>query len=508
MNEINKHSSFWLVIAALVVFGVAGPAGAQQDLGDIGPKALANKINAIFRSAVAEVTPAVVFIHVTSNNVLAGQNKDPVQGAGSGFIIDGRGYIVTNNHIVAGKNHVVVVLADEREFVAQDVFVDEDSEIAVVRIDPAGQELPVARFGDSEQSQVGDVVFAIGNPFGYRLRQTVTSGVISHKGRQTRILDRNWGYEDFIQTDADINRGNSGGPLVNLRGEVIGVNTMIISDTGVSAGLAFAVPSNIAKFVVDGIIANKMVRRGYLGVIMNSDLILDDLRKRPLDKLAIVDKKLAALVEKLPDSIQGGLIVTVLADTPASDAGLEDYDIVLKLAGREIESSRELHTFTATLAAGATVPCVVWRDGREIELQITPGDRDEAKARHLERHRAVSAAREIVPRLGAPKASRPLARQSGLGIRAIELSGKVAVEFGYDPTTKGVVVDAIRAGSLADQNGLCPGDIIVSINGTKIETSDQLVRIMSKVDLVGKGIEMTVRSTSGPRSLFIGGSAP
>lgn len=494
MMICRDHRSLGFMLAVLIIAGGAGWAvAAEQTSPGIDLDVLADQINNVFRNAVGEVIPAVVFIQVT-RDLPFGHPGGPLFGAaGTGFIIDKRGYVVTNNHVVADSKSVEVELADGRRFRAEEVFVDEDSEIAVIRIDPGDQDLPVARFGDSEQSQVGDIVLAIGNPFGYHLRQTVTSGIISHKGRQTNILDNNWSYEDFIQTDADINRGNSGGPLVNLHGEVIGVNTMIISSTGLSAGVAFAIPSNLAKFVVGELIENKKVRRGYLGVGPHRYQSLDELRKQPIDTFTI-DDELAQVIKTLPESIQGALIRTVQPDSPAEEAGMERYDIIVKLAGRKMNSWRQFHNFVATLAPSSTVECIVWRDGKEIELQITLGDRNVAKARDRERQRIIAQALPPSPRW-FPRLAPP--EEPLLGVGVVELNSALALIFGYDPATQGVVIVEVTPGTLAAKYDLQTGSIIVSIDGEQIETATQLKRIIRAADLDDKGIELTLRNADG-----------
>lgn len=503
MNKRNNHRYMPLLMAGLVVVGVGRWAHGQVDGNDVVRRGLADQINDVFRSAVVEVTPAVVYIQA-SRNLMGVHGIDALaQGAGTGFIVDKRGYIVTNSHVVAGSDEVEVELADGRKFVAQEILIDEDSEIAVVGIDPEGQDLPVTRFGDSEKSRVGDTVLAIGNPFGHHFSQTVTMGIISHKARRTGILDRNWGYEDFIQTDADINVGNSGGPLVNLYGEVIGINTMIVSHTGVSAGLAFAIPSNIASFVAGELIEHKKVRRGYLGVRTTNDFKLADLRQHPIIEEVVDDNELAAVIRSLPDSVEGAVIMAVRQGAPAERAGMKTYDVVTELAGREIRSARELHNFTATLLPGSRARCLVWRDGEEIELQITLGDREEAKALEIRQLEIVTEALRAAPRLIDPKKPKLNLRRGKLGVLALNLSDEVAKEFGHEAGTAGVVIIRVRRDSLADKKGLETGDIIVSIDGEKVKNTGDLVRMVRGADLDDEGIEMRIRNRGGSRTLLI-----
>ena len=289
---------FMFLLIGLVIPGYLFAEISPQPLSD-DEKSLISRINNANRRAVQIVKPAVVYIEVGKTDQPSpfspgGESR----GAGSGFIIDKRGYVLTNNHVVAGTETVKVHLADGRIFEAQEILLDPATDLALVRIDPEEEDLPVTSFGDSDTAQVGDLVLAIGSPFGLALSQTVTAGIISYKGRQTHILG-NWGYEDFIQTDAVINKGNSGGPLVNLYGEVIGINSNIFTPTGVSAGYGFAVPSNIAKFVVNQLIQHKKVQRGYLGVSLLS-FTLDELRKTPPERLRLL-KGIEQLLNKIPD---------------------------------------------------------------------------------------------------------------------------------------------------------------------------------------------------------------
>ena len=257
-----------LLIAVILLPGAICLAAEDNTLSPKEVEAV-NNIHNVFRRAVNIIKPAVVTVRLYQE--MSDMQEHEI-GLGSGFIIDKQGYILTNNHVAEGNDKIAVVLDDDRMFEVVDVMLDPDTDLAVLKIDPQGQDLPVARFGNSDDAQVGDFVMAVGSPFG--LSQTVTMGIISYKGRQTRILGQ-WGLEDFIQTDADINKGNSGGPLVNLMGEVIGINSNIFSPTGVSSGYGFAVPSNMAKYVSDELIANKTVKRGYLGVKLYSQTIND-----------------------------------------------------------------------------------------------------------------------------------------------------------------------------------------------------------------------------------------
>ena len=263
---------------------------------------------------------------------------------GSGVIVSPDGYILTNYHVIAQASEVVVGLRDKREFQAQVVGVDPPTDLALLKIQAEG--LPHLEFGDSDRAQVGDIVLAIGNPFG--IGQTVTMGIISAKGRSNMgLVD----YEDFIQTDAAINPGNSGGALVNLSGELIGINTAIVSRTGGYQGIGFAIPSNIARWVMEELVRHGRLIRGWLGVTVQE--LTPELARH------------FGLSEP-----RGALVVEVYPGSPAKEAGLQKGDIVLKYGGREIGEAWELRNLVATTPVGKVVPLVILRRGQKRELRV------------------------------------------------------------------------------------------------------------------------------------------
>jgi serine protease Do len=269
------------------------------------------------------------------------------RGLGSGVIVDPEGYVITNNHVVQDAQEIQVVLTGGKELPANIVGTDPKTDIAVLRVRENG--LPVLRFGDSGNVQVGDLAFAFGNPFG--IGQTMTMGIISATERGgLGIVD---GYEDFIQTDAAINPGNSGGALTNSRGELIGINTAILSRAGGNVGIGFAVPSNIAQFVMQQLVEHGKVVRGWLGVAAQP---VTPVLREALD---------------IPDGQQGALIAGVAPGSPAARAGLRSGDIIVEIEGERIDSARQLSLMVARKGPGARIRLTILRDGKRQELTAT-----------------------------------------------------------------------------------------------------------------------------------------
>lgn len=458
----------------------------------------ASQFNNIFRRAVQQAMPAVVFVKVAKTD---GNHRSMVNGLGSGCIIDSRGYVVTNDHVVKDTDWVGIVLADGREFVASEVYTDQYTDLAVVKIDPCDEILPVASFGDSNKVEVGDFVMAIGSPFG--LEQTVTAGIVSFLGRQTGILSRQVGYEDFIQTDADINRGNSGGPLINLFGEVIGINSNIFSPTGVSTGYGFAVPSNLTKFVVEQLIEHGQVHRGWLGI---TQMELDRVRSINENELQSFPELWQLvhndnILEGMPDDLKGIMIVKVVPGDPAEKAGLRGGDVVVSIDGKKMENSKKLRAFVATLKPDSQVECVVWRDGQETTFVVTLAERTDARVRGgLE-----SFGRDG---WGNDGKGQGMPGSPGLGKRRLgavvrTLTPSISLALGYSTNTRGVLIEQVKPGSIADTFGLKQGNVIVSVNGNKIRHKDQLAEALMQADWFKRGIKLGVLNESGTREVTI-----
>jgi len=381
------------------------------------------------------------------------------QGLGSGFIVTTDGYILTNNHVVRGADEVKVTLADEREMRAKIVGGDAKTDLAVLKIE--AKDLTPVTLGNSDEMKVGAWVLAIGCPFG--LEQTVTAGIISARSRVVGIIEE--GYEDFLQTDAAINPGNSGGPLVNLKGEVIGINAAIESRTGGNMGIGFAIPTNLARSVMDGLIKEGKVTRGWLGVGI-----------QPLNE---------GLASSFGFSGKRGVLIgSVLPDSPAQKAGLRDGDIVTELNGRPVGTREQFSIGIASLPPKSKVDLLVHRDGKSQHIQVVVGE---------------LAVKDQV----ASAAGEESAASEELGITVQPLTRKLAEELGYkERDLTGVVVTEVGSDSLAAHAAIQAGDVIVSIGPKAIKSVDDYREAISHFD-PKKGVRMQVQRDGVRRFVFL-----
>ena len=356
----------------------------------------------------------------------------PQQGVGSGVIITKDGYIVTNNHVVDGADEVKIGLLDGREFTAKVIGKDPKTDVAVVKVD--AKDLPFIEVADSDKIEVGDVVLAIGNPF--NIGQTVTMGLVSATGRATLGLD----YEDFIQTDAAINPGNSGGALVDAEGRLIGINTAILSRSGGNQGIGFAIPVNLARDVMDNLVADGKVTRGYLGVMIQE---ITPTLARELD---LKQQK-------------GALIGDVVPKGPADKAGLKSGDVVLEFDGKPVTSSRQFRLQVARTKPGESVPVKVLRDGSTKALSVTvkelPG------SEQLARNDSKSADET----------------ETLKGVAVGDLNSQFRAQFKIPENIRGVVVLQVEPETPASEAGLKPGDVILEINKRPVKSAEEAVRL-------------------------------
>ncbi|HYH71279.1 MAG TPA: Do family serine endopeptidase [Methyloceanibacter sp.] len=363
-----------------------------------------------------------------------------VSSLGSGFVIDASGLVVTNNHVIEGADEIIINFSDGRKLkVSKILGHDPKTDLALLKVDPE-EPLKAAKFGDSAKMRVGDWVMAIGNPFG--LGGTVTVGVISATKR-----DINAGpYDDFLQTDAAINRGNSGGPLFNMEGEVIGVNTAIISPTGGSIGIGFAVPSNTALQVLDQLKQYGETRRGWLGVHVQN----------------VTEEIAESLGLKQPS---GALVAKVSTDSPAAVAGIQAGDVILKFDGQPVESMRGLPRAVAATSIGKKVPVELIRKGETQTVDVTVGRLPEDE--EIEEEEAEEGAEEV-----------ETDRTTLLGLSIAPLTDALRSQYGIGPTVQGVVVLEVDPASAAAEKQVKAGDVIVEVTQERVrEPQDVLARV-------------------------------
>jgi serine protease Do len=358
---------------------------------------------------------------------------------GSGFIIDPSGYLVTNSHVVGDTGKVEVTLQDNSKYTAKIVGRDPKTDIAVLKI-KADKPLPYVTFGDSSAAQVGDWVMAVGNPFG--LGGTVTTGIISARGRDIHSGP----FDDFLQIDAPINRGNSGGPTFNLEGEVIGINTAIYSPNGGSVGIGFAVPSNVAKTVVVQLEEHGKVSRGWLGV-----------------QIQEVTPAIAASLGLHGE--QGALVAVVTPESPGAKAGLKQGDVILSFGGNEVGHLRDLPRLVAGTAPDTGANMTVWRNGKTIELQATVGE-----APNNDQVAAAAGEEEEQP-----------ARSEALGMHFASLTSQFRRELHIAKDVHGVVVMRVDSGSAADDVGVGEGDILVAVNQQPVNTPQEAAKKLEEI---------------------------
>jgi len=351
---------------------------------------------------------------------------------GSGFFISSDGYILTNNHLVENSVRVTVSTLQEKEYKAKVVGTDSSTDLALLKIDD--KNLPFAELADSSQLRVGEWVLAIGNP--WNLQNTVTAGIVSSKGRQLGIPDVP--YQDYIQTDASINPGNSGGPLVNMKGEVVGINSMIFTPSGGNIGIGFAIPSNLARRVVNQLKERGKVVRGYLGI-----------RPQPITE---ADKENLKL-----ESRKGALVGSVEAGAPADKAGLKPADVIVEVNGQPVESDNDLRFKIAEIEPGTKVDIKVIRDGKEkilsVKLEEYPSEQEQQAS-------------------ASPR--------KDLGFSFTTLTPRRASRYGFR-TQEGVIITEVRQYSDADRAGLQAGDIILEANRKVIQDERELQAIIDRL---------------------------
>lgn len=394
-----------------------------------------------------------------------GQGGQPqiIHALGSGFIIDPSGYIVTNNHVIDHATSVQVRLVDGSEYKAKIVGSDQLTDLALLKI-KADKPLPAVPFGNSDKAQVGDWVMAVGNPFG--LGGTVTAGIISARNRNIQSGP----YDDYLQVDAPINKGNSGGPLFNLDGQVIGVNTAIYSPNGGSVGIGFAIPSNIVKPVVAQIREHGQVERGWLGVQ------IQDVTPEIADAMGLKGHN-------------GALVSQVLPDSPAKGAGLKTGDVIAAVDGKTVEDPQDLARMIAQDPAGSKVKLSVWRDGKEITVAATTG-----KMPKQDQLAMTNGGNNNQTQNG-------VYHSKALGADLGELTKQARSDANVPADVNGVIILDVGQGPAMDQ-GLRPGDVIREVDHTKVTTPTQVEKLVSAAAKKDKSVLMLINRHG--RDIFVG----
>jgi serine protease Do len=419
--------------------------------------------NQTFVDIAKSVKPAVVNIYATKSGRSEGSGTAPFddplfrkffgdeffkkyehpkerkeRGLGSGVIVESNGLIITNNHVVGKADEIRVTLSDKREFKAKLIGTDPKTDVAVVKIEATG--LPTVAWADSDKLEVGEFVLAVGNPFG--LTQTVTLGIVSALGRAAGIAE----YEDFIQTDAAINPGNSGGALVNVRGELVGINTAIFSQSGGNMGIGFAVPSNMAQSIMGQLVQTGKVVRGWLGVS------IQELTPELSSQFGITETK-------------GVLVSDVMDDSPAKKAGFERADVIIEYDGKSMDSPTHLRNAVAQTAVGKKVVVKIIRDKKPKTIDLTIVEQPKSMSQSSDEDGGDSAT--------------PTGILSSLDVR--ELTEELAGRFGLKSSERGVVIVRVKPGSTAEELGVREGDIVLEVNRQAVTSVKTFERIAGKL---------------------------
>jgi serine protease Do len=380
-----------------------------------------------------------------------------VSSMGSGFIIDAQGMIVTNNHVVEGAEAIQIHMQDGTVLKAELVGRDPKTDLAVIRV-KSDKPLPVVPMGDSDKLRIGEWVMAIGNPFG--LGGSVSLGIVSARNR-----DINAGpYDDFIQTDAAINKGNSGGPLFNLNGEVVGINTAIFSPTGGSVGIGFSVPTNTARGVIDQLIKYGETRRGWLGVRLQA--ISDDL----VESMGLTKN-------------QGALVADVTDGSPGKAAGIEPGDVIIEYNGKPIKEMKELPRAVAGTDIGATVPLKVIRKGKEMALSVTIGRLEDGEKKIAEKEKKETITTVTV-----------------LGMTASSMTDDLRKRYSVEEKVKGAVVTEVAQDGAAVEKGIAAGDVIMEAGGNPVEAASDISKAIEDAEKAKKSTVLLLVAKAGKAS--------
>lgn len=501
-HRLRKSAGILVVLLAVVAGVLAGPLithnvfAAPDRAGDSTSHQIAIpapvQLSSMFSQVSKEVAPAVVNINTESTvrmdsrmRRMPSDEQDPFGGLfgrffdapgqsqdfkqrslGSGAIIDQDGYILTNNHVVSKADKIQVKLKDDpKSYDAKIVGTDSETDLAVIKIE-ANHPLPHARMGNSDSLNVGDWVLAIGSPFG--LEETVTAGIISAKSR-----DLGSQFQRFLQTDAAINPGNSGGPLVNMAGEVVGINTAIASDNGNSAGVGFALPSNVAISVYNQIVKSGKVTRGSIGITFQPEQ--------------------SSVLLKSFGATQGVVVTSVREDGPAAKAGLKQGDVIVSIDGKPIKDGEELVSKVSTQPVGAKVRIGYIRDRKTEETTVLIGDRGETFA-------------DLLPSSGDQNPSGKQNTKAKLGMSIENITPQTARQLGLKEA-KGVLVAAVDSSSFAEEVGLQPGDVLLEMNQQPVRKVDDVLKLQENLKAGSDVVFLIERNHSGqPATLYLAGT--
>jgi serine protease Do len=458
-------AAFSAAIALSLPYAPAAARGAPESFADLSAQLLPTVVN-IATTQTLKAPPQSGMPNLPPGSPLEDLFKDllgpkpntprHVTSLGSGFIIDPTGYIVTNNHVIEDSDQVTATLNDGEILPAKIIGRDPKTDLALLKVSPR-RPLPAAHFGDSETARIGDWVIAIGNPFG--LGSTVTAGIVSARNRIINAGD----YDDFIQTDAPINRGNSGGPLFDMQGNVVGVNSAIFSPSGGSVGIGFAIPSNLVRQVIAQIRQFGGPRRGWVGVRIQQ--VTEDIAEGL----------------GLP-SAAGALVAEVTPNGPAAKAGIQNGDLITSFDGRPIGDSRSVPRMVASTPIGKTVPVDVLRKGHKVTLHLTVERLDEGPQVPLK------------PGKSAPK---PKTKLSELGLSLGPIDGDARAQYKLKASLRGVLVVDVAPDSPAAEMNLRPGDVIVEVQKQPVHTPEDVIRRIEADAKAGRKVELMLVSRDG-----------
>ena len=466
-----KKSSCFLVAHFFLMFltiGIANSKSAPESFADLAEKLSPSVVN-ISTTTIIEQKPREMpsfppgspFEDFFKQFEKPGGKKRKAQSLGSGFIIDKSGYVITNNHVIDNAEKIMVILYDDTSFEATVVGKDPKTDVALLKINPKETKLTEVKFGDSNKLRVGDWVMAIGNPFGFG--GTVTAGIVSARGRNL-----SGSYDDYIQTDASINRGNSGGPLFDMEGNVVGINTAIFSQSGGSVGIGFAVSSNLAKQVTDQLKQYGRTKRGWLGVL------IQEISKEIADSLGM-------------KSVKGALVSSATEGGPAQKAGVKTGDVILKFNDIDIDTMKELPKVVAGTPVGKSVPLVILRNGKTITLNVVLGELELAEKENL---------------INKPSDNKnaKLKTFDKLGFVVEELTKTNKEKFKLKKIKTGILITSIKEDSVAQEAGLLPGMVIIRVGQIEVNSIDVIEdAIKNALKQKRKAILLLVKVENGTR---------